>query len=261
MIDGVNSVDLRSLMSTPTSTNVTGNGSSNLKKINDMSLHSQISILCDLVSLTEVEINAYFVSRQNIDDGWRGIDTQCKEYTFSRSDPNSRNYCKIPGETKIGPVKDVRVVKIAEIHGTEIEVPSIQNRSDTSWVVITRGPCHQFHFASTTSQLKGGGCFREGLRKLRETAYQLDRIQFSSSRTQRAMDCDSKSSIVFWRISFKRNINVSVKIAASFWSRWKRIGWSSALRHDSTKIAERIRERRCREVYAVRMAWTHFQSE
>ena len=139
MIDGVNSVDLRSLMSTPRSTNAAGNKSSNFEKINDMSLHGQISILCDLVSLTEVEINDYFVTRQNIDDGWRGIDTQCKEYTFSRSDPNSRNYCKIPGETKIGPVKDVRVVKIAEIHGTEIEVPSVQNRSDTSWVVITRG--------------------------------------------------------------------------------------------------------------------------
>ena len=36
----------------------------------------------------------------------------CKEYTFSRSDPRSRIHCKIPGGTKIGPVIHIKIVRI-----------------------------------------------------------------------------------------------------------------------------------------------------
>ena len=100
------------MVCTPRPIRATGNGlSSNLKTFGDMPLHSQISILCDLVSWKKVKAQDYFITKPSLQDGHGGVDTQCKEHTFSRNDHRSRIHCRIPGGTKIGQVIDITVVQ------------------------------------------------------------------------------------------------------------------------------------------------------
>ena len=139
-MDSVQSGEVQSLVCTPRPTSATGNGlSGNLKTFGDMRMHSQISVLCDLMSWKKIKTYDYFITKPSLQDGHGGVDTQCKEYTFSRSDHRSRIHCRIPGGTKIGPVIDIKVVQIIGVHGIEIAVPSMRDDSRTSWVLITRG--------------------------------------------------------------------------------------------------------------------------
>ena len=73
--------------------------------------------------------NDIFITKPSLSDGHGGIETRCKEYTLSRSDPRSRIHCKIPGGTKIGPVIEVRVARIFGIYGLEVAVPSIRGKN------------------------------------------------------------------------------------------------------------------------------------
>ena len=55
-----------------------------------------------------------------------------------RAHPPSRVSAAIPGGTVIGPVLDVRILKILGEHGLEISIPSILSHEETSYVLITR---------------------------------------------------------------------------------------------------------------------------
>ena len=59
--------------------------------------------------------------------------------TFSRARPQSRVFAAIPGGTVIGPVLEVRVVKILGEHGLRISIASALKHEGTSHVVISRG--------------------------------------------------------------------------------------------------------------------------
>ena len=61
----------------------------------------------------------------------------CREYTFSRAHPESRVYAAILGRTIIGPVNEVRIVKILEGYGLDISTISTLNPTETSHVVIS----------------------------------------------------------------------------------------------------------------------------
>ena len=76
--------------------------------------------------------------RPDGDGGWRTVTPPCREYTFSRSFPESQVVAAIPEGTVIGPVLEVRTVKILDEHGMEIAIPSIIRLANTSHVVISR---------------------------------------------------------------------------------------------------------------------------
>ena len=74
----------------------------------------------------------------DMDDGF-GNDGVCREYTLPRSDENYTPKGWIRGETKIGPVLEVKVTHHLYQDGMEIRVRSLKNDGSQSWVVICRG--------------------------------------------------------------------------------------------------------------------------
>ena len=60
-------------------------------------------------------------------------------YTLPREDQNSRVYPTVPGQTTIGPVLRVHIIRYLDIGGIEIQIPSTTTKDWTSWVVICRG--------------------------------------------------------------------------------------------------------------------------
>ena len=97
------------------------------------------SILCNLVSWRRIEIGDFFITKPSLRDKDGRIDTQCTEYVLSRSDQRSTIYCRIPGEKKIEPVIEIRIVGIIGIHGIEVSVHSTRDLTQTSWVLISIG--------------------------------------------------------------------------------------------------------------------------
>ena len=59
--------------------------------------------------------------------------------TFSRAHPESRVFAAIPGRTSLGPVLEVRILKILGQLGLENSILSTCKHETTSYVVITRG--------------------------------------------------------------------------------------------------------------------------
>ena len=122
LMDSVEAVEVKSLVSTPRLIKATGKGfSGNLKAFGDMPLQSQISILCDLVSRKKIKPRDCFITKPCLQDGHGGMDTQCKDFSFSRSDPTSRIHCRIPGGTKIGPVIEIKVVQIIGVQESKFQ--------------------------------------------------------------------------------------------------------------------------------------------
>ena len=58
---------------------------------------------------------------------------------LSRSGKRSTIYCTIPGEKKIGPVIEIKIVGTLGIHGIDVSVPSTRDPTQTCWVLISRG--------------------------------------------------------------------------------------------------------------------------
>ena len=114
-------------VSTPRLIRALGNRSGDPKTFDDLPVHSQFSMLCDLVLWRKVNPNDFFIAKPSLSDGHGGVETQCQEFSLSRSDPRSRIHDKIPEGTKIGPVIEVRVVRIVGIYGLEVAVPSIRD--------------------------------------------------------------------------------------------------------------------------------------
>ena len=83
-----------------------------------------------------------YKTRPDGDDGWETSTPICREYTFSRSFPESQVVAAIPGGTTIAPVLEVRTVKILEEYGLEMSILSFVNPANTSYVVISRETEH-----------------------------------------------------------------------------------------------------------------------
>ena len=77
-------------------------------------------------------------TRPDEDDGTGSIVPLCREYICSRAHPQSRVYGAIRGWKIIGPVIEVRIVKMLEEYGLEISIPFTFNPIETSYVVISR---------------------------------------------------------------------------------------------------------------------------
>ena len=92
LMNSVKADEVNSLVSTARLIAAPGNRlSGDVKKFDDMPWHSQFSTLCDLVSWRKVQSDGFFITKPSSTDGHGGIDTQCKEKTFSRSDPRGQN--------------------------------------------------------------------------------------------------------------------------------------------------------------------------
>ena len=63
----------------------------------------------------------------------------CREYTSPRSEPESRPRGWILGNTKIGPVRDVKVCFHQKRYGIEILIESLFRDRTVSWVRIVNG--------------------------------------------------------------------------------------------------------------------------
>ena len=80
-----------------------------------------------------------YKNRLDEDDGFGQSIPLCREYTLSRVNPRSRVFAAILGGTIIGPVIEVRIVKILDAYGLEIAIPSSNDSRQTSYVLISRG--------------------------------------------------------------------------------------------------------------------------
>ena len=128
LMNSVEADEVNSLVSTARLIAAPGNRlSGDVKTFDDMPWHSQFCTLCDLVSWRKVQSDGFFITKPSSTDGHGGIDTQCKEKTFSRSDPRGRTLYEIPGGTNIGPVSEIKVVRIVGIYALESAVPSIRD--------------------------------------------------------------------------------------------------------------------------------------
>ena len=70
------------------------------------------------------------------DDGFGGRTPACREYTHPRQRANSRVYAAIPGNTIIGPVLQVHMVKFLDNYGIEIQIPCTVSQGQASWVIF-----------------------------------------------------------------------------------------------------------------------------
>ena len=60
----------------------------------------------------------------------------CKEYTAPRKREDSRPYASIDAEHEIGPVLNIGIATVIDVHGIEVQVPSL---SYSVWILISRG--------------------------------------------------------------------------------------------------------------------------
>ena len=68
-----------------------------------------------------------------------GYAGSCREYTSPRDDERSTPKEWIRGDTKIGPILEVKVTHHLYQHGIEIKIDSMQKGRSQSWIVISRG--------------------------------------------------------------------------------------------------------------------------
>ena len=82
------------------------------------------------------------------------MNNSCREYTLPRSEPESRPRGWILGNTKIGPVLDVKVFFHQKRYGIEIMVESLFRDRTVSWVRIVNGINKHVTEASETISLQ-----------------------------------------------------------------------------------------------------------
>ena len=78
-------------------------------------------------------------TRLDEDDGFGRIIPFCREYTLYRENSRSRVFAAVLGGTIIGPVIEVQIVKILDQYGLDNAIPSPNDSTRTSYVVISRG--------------------------------------------------------------------------------------------------------------------------
>ena len=84
-----------------------------------------------------VEQGQFFITLD--EEGPDEMKNSCREYTLPRSEEASRVRGWMLGNTKIGPVLDVKVCLHQKRHGIEIMVESLFRDSTVSWVRIVNG--------------------------------------------------------------------------------------------------------------------------
>ena len=73
-----------------------------------------------------------------VNGGFENRIASCREYTLSRTHPDSEAKLWIYKYTEIGPVLDVRVICHHNVYGIEIQIPSTCGDNTNVWVVMSR---------------------------------------------------------------------------------------------------------------------------
>ena len=125
----VNSQEVKLLVSSPRR----ASGNSLRKNIQDFESLSE-TIRFTTVWEDEILVHRFaggmnYNTRPDEDDGFGQLIPLCREYTFSRVDPQSRAFAAIPGGTIIGPVIEVQIVKIIDQFGLEIAIPLLKTEN------------------------------------------------------------------------------------------------------------------------------------
>ena len=70
--------------------------------------------------MRRVPIGQYFRTIQDVDDGFEGKTGSCREYTLRRDHQDCEFMDWIRGHTRIGPVRQVKIICCLDQYGIEI---------------------------------------------------------------------------------------------------------------------------------------------
>ena len=113
----------------------------------------KLSKLCCDVGLKIVEKGQFFITLD--EEGPDEVKNLCREYTSPRNKEASRVRGWILGNTKIGPVLDVKVCFLQGRHGIEVMFNSLFRDGTVSWVRIVSGKNKYVAETSETISLEG----------------------------------------------------------------------------------------------------------
>ena len=100
----------------------------NIVRFETLSSSIRLTQLCEKSHFQHrVTAGKKYETRPHGDDGWRTITPLCGKYRCSRAFPESCVLAAIPERTTIGPVIEVRIVKVLQECAIEISIPSIVN--------------------------------------------------------------------------------------------------------------------------------------
>ena len=100
--------------------------------------NKKLTKLCSNAGFSKnIDKGKFFITLD--EEGPDGIQTSCREYTIPRSEDTSRVRGWIRGNTKIGPVLDVKVCYHKGRYGVEIMMESLLRDRTVSWVRIVNG--------------------------------------------------------------------------------------------------------------------------
>ena len=138
MLTSIPPEEVQLLVSLPTM--ALGNGMrENIVRFETLSSSIQLTQLCEKAHFQHrVTAGKKYKTRPHGDDSWRTVTTLCREYKCSRAFPESCVLAAIPERTTIGPVIEVRIVKVLEECAIEISIPSIVNPVNILCVDIQR---------------------------------------------------------------------------------------------------------------------------
>ena len=80
----------------------------------------------------------YCRTGEDVNDGFGNLIASCREYTLSRTHPDSEPKLWIYKYTEIGPDLEVKVVCHHSVYGINIQIPSSSGDNTNVWVVISR---------------------------------------------------------------------------------------------------------------------------
>ena len=129
--------EVNSLVQTPRSDNrASGNNLREcLQRFETLEKDVQFTRVCeDAAFVRKVCTMMSYKSIPDVDDGFGGRASACREYTLPREDTNSRIYVTSPGQTAIG-----HFTRCLDVGGIEIQIPSTPTKDFLTWVVICRG--------------------------------------------------------------------------------------------------------------------------
>ena len=110
------------------------------RRFGKLDTETKFARVCGAAAFWElVSVGMRYKTVPDVDDDFGGRTPACREYTHPREQANSRVYAAIPGNTIIGPVLQVHMVKFLVNYRVEIQIPSTATQDRTFWVIMCRG--------------------------------------------------------------------------------------------------------------------------
>ena len=63
----------------------------------------------------------------------------CREYTAPRNQKDSRQFESTDANQEIGPVLNIGIATVVDVHGIEVQVPSLGTPERSIWILMSRG--------------------------------------------------------------------------------------------------------------------------